>query len=312
MNDTTLKAIRMVRQGKISLLPISSDSMGVRSFSVFIKTPDTKILIDPGIAFAPRRYGLPPHPIELKTLNHLAKKIETYGNMADVIIVTHYHRDHFDYGSRVSPQIYENKIVLLKDPKKNINPNQKYRRAPAFLRLLEKYSPKQILFADGETISIENTEITFSHPVYHGADSKLGYVIEVCVKYKDRKVLFSSDIGGGVLEDQINFILENKPDIVILDGPVTYLRRRKDDTLEVILEKVIENIALIVNDVKPRYLIIDHHVLRDKDYKAFFAALSENTKHKHTKIMSLASFLGLEDKPLESLRDELYKRFLVD
>ena len=59
----------MFTTGKsMKIIPISSDSLGVRSMATYIETKDCKILIDPSAALGPKRYGLPPHQKELETL----------------------------------------------------------------------------------------------------------------------------------------------------------------------------------------------------------------------------------------------------
>ena len=44
------------------IVPLAFDSFGVRSMATFVETDDLKVLIDPGVALAPVRYGLEPHP----------------------------------------------------------------------------------------------------------------------------------------------------------------------------------------------------------------------------------------------------------
>ncbi|RLG69602.1 MAG: hypothetical protein DRO07_01990, partial [Candidatus Iainarchaeum archaeon] len=77
----------------MKILPIAFDSMGTRSMCTFVKTRDVKILIDPGVALGPSRYGLPPHPIEIKRREEHWQAIVKYAMQADVLIVTHYHYD---------------------------------------------------------------------------------------------------------------------------------------------------------------------------------------------------------------------------
>ncbi|MEM0457888.1 MAG: MBL fold metallo-hydrolase, partial [Sulfolobales archaeon] len=73
---------------------IAFESLGVRSMSTFIETRDALIHIDPGVSLAPRRYGLPPHEIELKRLDESSKEIYEMARDAEILIITHYHYDH--------------------------------------------------------------------------------------------------------------------------------------------------------------------------------------------------------------------------
>ncbi|MDK2383350.1 MAG: hypothetical protein QI199_00895, partial [Candidatus Korarchaeota archaeon] len=72
---------------------IAFDSMGVRSMATVVETKDVKIFIDPSVALAPRRFGLPPHDREVERMHELAKVIEEEALDSDVIVVTHYHYD---------------------------------------------------------------------------------------------------------------------------------------------------------------------------------------------------------------------------
>jgi len=297
---------------KLIIEPIAADSLGVRSFSILVKSPDIRILIDPGIAFAPKRYGLPPHPIELETLDILAKKIEEKGKDVDVIIVTHYHRDHFAYGNRITPRIYENKVILIKNPKKNINPSQKYRRAPFFLRILEKYAAKKVEYADNREFVFNNTVIRCSSPVPHGNDSRLGFVIQVMIEYKGERVLYTSDVEGLHMDEQINFIVEASPQIIFLDGPPIYLWSRKENN-QALIDNTIENILQIIHDVKPKYLVMDHHVMRDKQCNALFKKLQEYLERTSvTKLFTSATFSNKQERLLEAYRAELYSQYIID
>ncbi|RLG88298.1 MAG: hypothetical protein DRO16_05215, partial [Thermoprotei archaeon] len=105
---------------------VGFDSMGTRGMATIIDTGTYKIVIDPGVSIAPRRYGLPPHDIEL---DHLEKYLSTIREElldADIAVITHYHRDHYLY--RKGEEIYyKDKVIFLKDPVRNINPSQKIR-----------------------------------------------------------------------------------------------------------------------------------------------------------------------------------------
>jgi len=55
----------------MEIVPLAFDSMGTRSMATFVRTGDTSLVIDPGVALAPARYGLPPHKKEInRMLDH--------------------------------------------------------------------------------------------------------------------------------------------------------------------------------------------------------------------------------------------------
>ena len=68
----------------MKIIPIAFDSFGVRSMATYVET-DKKILIDPGAALGPSRFGLPPSKQELKMLDKLTKEIINYAKKAEIL-----------------------------------------------------------------------------------------------------------------------------------------------------------------------------------------------------------------------------------
>jgi len=186
--------------------------------ATYVETKDVNILIDPGVALAPRRFGLPPHPVELEKLEEDWKRIVYYAERSDVIIVTHYHYDHHN-PKRYTDVIYKDKVVLLKDPMENINYNQS-RRGLYFIKQIENYADR-IEIADSKEFKFEDTVIKFSKPVPHGINTKLGYVLEVYVYDGKHSFLFTSDVEGPPLKEQVEFMYEMNPNVIYIDGPMT-------------------------------------------------------------------------------------------
>ncbi|MGQ4834198.1 MAG: MBL fold metallo-hydrolase [Candidatus Asgardarchaeia archaeon] len=127
--------INSLKRIKVKL--IWFDSMGAKSSSVFIETPDVKILIDPGASAMQPSYPL---PNDIKwLLNKIAyNEIEKYAKKADITIITHYHYDHHTLPSDTiidTSTLYKNKIILVKDPNKYIN-NSQWERARIFFEEL--------------------------------------------------------------------------------------------------------------------------------------------------------------------------------
>ena len=282
---------------------LAFDSMGVRSQATFIETPDVSIVIDPAVALAPRRFSLPPHEEEVKQLLHLATIIEKRAYESDIIIITHYHYDHHDPGKFISLEIYRDKIVIIKDPNRFINLSQRI-RASRFLNLI-KSTAKRIEIADRKSFDLNKTKIIFSDPLPHGANSKLGYIVEVLIRYEDKSMLFSSDVEGPSLEPQADFILRNEPDIVIIDGPMIYLlgyKYSKENmefamrALSKILKK--QNITMI----------LDHHFTRDLKYVEYMNMLRKLARNTNSKVLTAAEFMNKEPLLLEAKRYELYRR----
>ncbi len=281
---------------------IAFESLGVRSMSTFIETKDLKIYVDPGISLAPRRYGLPPHKKEIDRLNELSKKIYERAKESDIIVITHYHFDHHDRGKRIPLDIYDKKTIYIKDPINNINTSQRI-RASIFLRLIRD-RVKIIEIADNNRLKIGSTEIIFSPAVPHGTDPRLGYVVQVCIQDKDQSFLYTSDIEGAPLNEHLEWILRHKPDILLIDGPLTYMlgyRLSHED-----LNRSITNMNSLIENISPDTMIIEHHLLRDKDYKEKIREVFNKAEEFNVKILTAAEYMGLENIFLEAYRDVLY------
>ncbi len=281
----------------MKVLPLASESLGVRSMATYVETDNLKIMIDPGIAIAPDRYKLEPTEIEFKTLRELRDIINKYCKISDVVIISHYHYYHYtpffddiyleskDYAK----DLYKDKILLIKHPSKYINESQK-KRASEFLKNVKTLA-KKIEYSDGREFKFDNTILKFSNPIPHGKDDKLGYVVMTLVKDKDFKFLHTSDIQGILYDEIKEFILKEKPNLIFLGGPPTYLMFRYGKKN---LQKTNEALKEIISNIDTE-IIIDHHLLRDKNFR----------KKIDIDFKTVAEYLGKENLLLEAYRKEI-------
>lgn len=282
----------------MEIIPVAFDSMGVRSMATFVRTKDVSVFIDPSVSLAPSRYGLPPHRIEIERMNEKWKEIKNFVKKSDVVIITHYHYDHHN---PEEVEIFEGKKLFLKNPKEKINRSQ-VSRANYFLEKLVDLSV-EIDFCDGKKYEFGNTTIELSEPVFHGANQKLGFVLEVFISDGKGSFLFSSDVEGPIHEDQTAFIVERGPEVVIIDGPMSYMLGYRFSQNS--LDKAIQNLKKISEVVKN--LVIDHHLLRDLKWRTAISELFSYAHQFGTKLQSAAEFCGVEEDLLEAKRKELYE-----
>lgn len=283
------------------IIPLAFDSFGVRSMATFVETDDLKVLIDPGVSLAPIRYGLEPHPLEWKRLDETWEMIKQHAEDSDILIVTHYHYDHYDPDH---PELYKGKLVFIKHPTQNINKSQK-ERAAFFLEAI-KGLPKRLEYSDGKNFQLGKTFINFSNAVCHGTNPRLGYVTEVSIKNNNEKFLHTSDVEGPALENQIEFILTEKPDVLFVDGPMTYMLgfRYSYKSLEISNN----NLVQAIKETNIHTLVLDHHFLRDLKYKTRIKPLYEAAEERRVKVITAAEFCGRKIEMLEALRKELYAK----
>lgn len=283
---------------KIKLL--AYDSMGVRSMATVVETKDLRLMIDPGVALAPYRYGLPPHPLEIKRLNDMWSLIEE--NLVDCshVVITHYHYDHHEPDAA---ELLTKKAVYVKHPIQNINFSQR-RRASYFLSKISE-AGGSYEYADNREIKLGSTIIRVSEPVPHGTDTRLGYVVMVSVYDGEEKVLHTSDVEGPSLEPQLDVIMREKADILIIDGPMTYMLGYRYSYES--LEKSINNLTRIIRETPVKIMVLEHHLMRDLNYKQKIESVIKEAEMKGVRLLSAAEFEGKPIEMLEACRKELYE-----
>lgn len=277
--------------------PLASDSLGVRSLATYIDADELGILIDPATALAPERYGLPPHPLEEETRRRLWGAIKERAEGAEILIVTHYHYDHIDPEEL---RIYADKTVFIKHPNRLINTSQRRRASNIIPRL--RGIALELLYADGRSFEFGDLEVKFSDPVPHGPDARRGYVLQVSIR-GDETFLYTSDVQGPLLEEQLHFILAEGASLIFVDGPTTYIWH---PMLAVELKWARRRLMRILEEVEPNRVVLDHHLMRDLDYKDKILEVYEKGEEIGIRVESAAEYLGLEPRLLEARRRELY------
>jgi hypothetical protein len=271
--------------------------------ATFVETRDVKVFIDPGVALGPSRYGLPPHPLELQRLDEHWAEIVEYARKAEVLVITHYHYDHHSPWEDL--HIYDGKTVLIKHPTEKINISQR-NRAAFFLEQIEG-KPEKLEYCDGRLFSFGNTLLKFSKPVYHGTNPKLGYVVEVLVDDGSERFLFTSDVEGPSIRNQAEFIMEAQPNILYVDGPMSYMLGYRYSQKS--LEESVKNLVEVVKGCPLKILILDHHLLRDLEWKIKMHKLLEEAVKAKIKVTTAADYAGKPGDMLEARRKELYQKY---
>jgi predicted metallo-beta-lactamase superfamily hydrolase len=278
----------------MKILPIASDSLGVRSMATYVETDDCKILIDPSAAIAAKRYGLEPAQEETDTLEKTKQEISEIAIGCDILTISHYHFDHYE----TNVEIYKEKRVFAKDINKKINKSQKQRGE----ELKKNISNICMLeFCDDSKHSFGKTDIIFSKPFFHGPDKiRLGYVIMTTVDDGNQRILHASDVQGPVTKNAKDYIIAQKPDILIMDGPPTFFLgyRFSKKNLQLASNNLVEIIKKLNCEV-----ILDHHLLRDLKYKESFPM---PFKVGEKKVKTFAEYLGKENNTLEAHRKKLW------
>ena len=285
----------------MKIQPLAFDSLGVRSVATFVETKDVKILIDPGAALGPQRFRLPPHPRELRRLEELSQVIREYVALSDVLILTHYHYDHYFPNE---PELFRDKIALVKHPEEKINKSQ-WKRSHDFLPRIEPIV-KRLEFADNREFRFGKTRIKISHPLWHGPEgTKLGWVIIVSIDDGKEKFLHGSDAQGPSVDETTEWIIKENPDIAVIDGCATLFIGWRSGKW--VLEASNENDIKILTQTKVETLILDHHLVRDLHYKNKIQPVLEKGNELNKKVITAAEFLNKKPVFLEAWRKKLYE-----
>lgn len=274
----------------MKVIPLASDSLGVRSMATLVETKEVKIAIDPEAALGPSRYGLPPHQKELDALLHYKDVCHKAAAKSDAIIISHYHFDHFS----TEGDWFKDKTLYVKSIKENVNKSQT-QRGKDFAAALARLGYASI-DSDGKEFKHGKTKIEFSRAVPHGPPGiRLGFVVMTLVDDGFR-FIHASDVQGPVSEESTDWIIDKKPDLIYMDGPpILFLGWRFSYKN---LEQAKKNFQRLLDETNAK-IICDHHLLRSLDYKEKFPFFGD-------RVVTAAEYLGKENVMLEAHRKELW------
>ena len=282
----------------MKITPLAADSFGARSMATLVETSDVTVLIDPSVRLGPYRYDLRPHPIEKARQKELWQKIRTAAKGADVLTVSHYHYDHHNPDA---PSIYRGKLAFLKDGKFHINRSQR-ERAGAFVRALKKY-PKEIQVADGNQMDFGGTELLFSPALPHGYNDELGYVVMTRIAHGNEVFVHTADVLGPPLKEHLSFLIDAQPTVLYIDGPMTHM---PDHYPAEHTKRSLSHLLRILRTTNVRTLILDHHILRDREWRTRMDPVFRAGKEHDVGVLTAAEFAGKPVEQLEANRDRLY------
>lgn len=302
----------LVVENDVAVTPLAAESLGVRSLAVLVQTPDAGILLDPGVALG-FRGKLHPHPLEYQVLAQRRTAIQEAARKVDLIVVSHYHHDHFmpffqNYALFWSNRedataLYQQRRIWCKDIRKNVNWSQQG-RGYNFIRFVQRIA-KEVAYADGRALKLGTTLIRFSPAVPHGeSGTPLGWVIMTTIKHNDVTVVHASDVQGPMVEDTAKWILAQHPQLLILAGPPTYLCPKRVEPTSI--SKAEKNLKQLTRKVP--IIIVDHHLLRDQDWRDWFDPVQKVAQDNGHQLLTVAGTLNTSEKSLESQRAELYAK----
>jgi len=292
----------------LELKPLAEESLGVRSMSLLVYAPGATILLDPGVSLAPRRYGLPPHPEEFKALLEARRRILQAAQEADIVVITHYHRDHFTpaYTSLFECSdredfegVYRGKKIYAKAIDGQTPFNQK-KRAWRLFRELEGIAGSVAQVNEG-VVEVGGLTIGFN-PCVHG-DPRLGYVLVTRVTSPEGcGMIYAPDVQGPVDDEAADLILRQGFELAIIGGPPLYLENVPSKKASEKVSAGIKNLVRIIQSKAGR-VVVAHHMLRSTDWMEVLEAHGVKPRD----VLTYASIAGVATTLLEANRKLLYE-----
>jgi hypothetical protein len=122
----------------------------------------------------------------------------------------------------------------------------------------------------------------------------------VTIHDKEKTILHASDVQGPVTKTAKDYIIDQKPDLLIMDGPPSIFLGWKFSLQN--LQDASDNLVEILQSLNCE-IILDHHLLRDLKYRENFL---ETYRFGKKRIKTFAEYLGKENNTLEAHRKELW------
>gem|GEM_PF-157634 len=291
-----------MRAGPFEVSVLAADSMGVRSLATLVDACGTLIGLDLGASIAPRRYGLPPHRRELEALSRARSAVAEAARKAEVIVVTHYHYDHY---MRDEPEVYRGKRLFLKNPSSDVNRSQRW-RARVFLEGMRVMRIAEVHYADGGSFDLGGPRIEFSRAVWHGEPgTPVGRVVMARISCGGESLIFASDVQGpadpGALGELESW---RGARLLELSGPPTYFAGLK--VPESAVDAGLAGLMHLIKSEVAETIIVDHHLLRDLNYRGYISGHEEEAARRGLRLVTAAEFMGRGVEQLEALRRRLW------
>jgi len=124
----------------------------------------------------------------------------------------------------------------------------------------------RVVYPEGREFAFGGTRLRFTGPLFHGIEfSRLGWVFATVIEHGGEKLIHSSDLGGPIIEDYADWIIEEDPTYLILDGPMTYMLGY---TLNMVnFRRALANARRIVEEVDFEFMVWDHHLPREPRFR---------------------------------------------
>ncbi len=165
-----------------------------------------------------------------------------------------------------------------------------------------EFDDLKIRFADSVELTFGKTKLRTIGPLFHGVEcSRVGWVFMVVVEEGSKKLLYTSDLCGPIIEKYAEVMVKEKPTYLVVDGPNTYMLGYLLSNEN--LERAIRNVCRIVKKVDFELFIWDHHLPREPNFRHHTSEVWELARKLKKDVMTAREYK--EGKP--AVVEELVK-----
>ncbi len=148
----------------------------------------------------------------------------------------------------------------------------------------------RIRWIDSESVEVCGVHLRFTPPWFHGVEfDRTGWVVGFEASLPQGRLFYSSDVMGPIIEDYAEYIAGLRPDVLVLDGPPTYLYPYMFNRIN--LGRAVDNGVLIVESGVGN-IIYDHHLLREARWRERVRRVLEAAAKSPARLATAAEYLG--------------------
>ncbi len=149
-----------------------------------------------------------------------------------------------------------------------------------------------VIFADGRAFEFGGMRLVFTKPLFHGIEySRVGWIISVVVITGGVKIYYTSDVNGPIIEDYASLIINENPEIIILDGPPTYTLGYMLNNIN--LNRAVKNAVRIIEETnRLELLLYDHHLTREPLFRKRTFPVWEAGVKNNVRVETVAEYYG--------------------
>ncbi len=130
-------------------------------------------------------------------------------------------------------------------------------------------------------------------PHFHGdIYERTGWVVPLLVEACGKRILYTSDLMGPLLEDYVDELIGLKPDVVLADGPATYLPPRMYPRRNI--ERACRNMIRFLREASPEVVVWDHHLPREPRWREKVAIVFREAERLGVRLETVAGLVGLQ------------------